>query len=296
MTARVSVVIPAYNAERFLAATLESLRAQTFRDFETIVVDDGSRDGTSTIAAAFPEVRLIRQTNAGVAAARNRGIRESRSEWVAFLDADDLWEKEKLALQMEAADNSDAGAIFCDLCIVDIDGQPLPEGPATPVSLEMEPLLLHDASIPQGTSSTLLVRRAILEGIAGYDESLATMADWDLLIRLRQVTEFAHVPRPLAAYRRYPGTMSRSVAMLERESLLILDKVFGRTDLRPEWRRLESRSRAWNDLVLSGSHFAAGNRVAAARFALRAVLRKPALGVRILGLPLRRLRRRISAA
>ncbi len=99
MNPTVTVVIPAYNAERFLRATLESLRAQTFRDFQTVVVDDGSTDNTSGLVREYPEVRLVTQPNAGVAAARNRGVRETRSEWVAFLDADDLWMPEKLRLQ-----------------------------------------------------------------------------------------------------------------------------------------------------------------------------------------------------
>lgn len=287
MNPTVSVVIPAYNAERFLRATLESLRAQTFRDFQTAVVDDGSTDNTGGVVREYPEVRLVTQPNAGVAAARNRGMRETRSEWVAFLDADDLWRPEKLRRQIEGARNSGAGAIFCELQTVDAAGHEIPE-PEHRTSLEMEPLLLHDASIPQGTSSTLLVRRSVLESVGGYDESLATMADWDLLIRLRQVTTFESVPERLAAYRRYPGTMSRSVAMLERESLLVLDKVFGRRDLPEAWRRLESKSRAWNDLVLSGSHLAAGQAIPAIRFGLRALARNPRLLGRVLGFPFRR--------
>lgn len=287
MNPAISVIIPAYNAERFLRATLESLRAQTFRDFETVVVDDGSTDNTSGVVREYPEVRLITQTNGGVAAARNRGVRESRSEWVAFLDADDLWMPQKLRLQMAGVQNGEAGAIFCELQTVNAAGLEIREAEHR-TSLEMEPLLLHDASIPQGTSSTLLVRRSVLESIGGYDESLATMADWDLLIRLRQATTFANIPERLAAYRRYPGSMSRSVAMLERESLIVLNKVFGRDDLPEAWRRLESKSRAWNDLVLSGSHLAAGQTIPAIRFGLQALARSPRLLPRVLGFPLRR--------
>ncbi len=291
----VAVVIPAFNAARFLGATLDSLRNQTFREFETVVVDDGSSDETSAVVRRYPEIRLIQQQNAGVAAARNRGVRETRSEWVAFLDADDLWMREKLSLQLGCASTTNAGAVFCDLAIIDIGGQEILQSPSIPVSLEMEPLLLHAESIPQGTSSTVLVRRSVLESIDLYDESLSTMADWDLLLRLRQVTEFAHVPERLAAYRRYPGTMSRSVAMLERESLLILDKVFNRTELPEKWRRLEGKSRAWNDLVLSGSHFEAGHLGTATWFGLRAVGRNPGLIGRLLSVPVRQARRRMLA-
>ncbi len=290
----VAVVIPAFNAARFLGATLDCLRNQTFREFETVVVDDGSSDETSDIVRRYTEVRLIRQQNAGVAAARNRGIRETRCEWVAFLDADDLWMPEKLRLQLVCASQTKAGAIFCDLTIIDVEGREVPQPLPSAVSLDMEALLLHSESIPQGTSSTALVRRSVLDSIGLYDESLATMADWDLLIRLRRVTDFARVPKRLVCYRRYAGTMSRSVAMLERESLLILDKVFGRTELPEEWRRLEKRSRAWNDLVLSGSHFEAGHLGAAARFGARALGQDPRLIGRFLAAPVRRARRLVA--
>ncbi len=292
----VSVVVPAFNAARFLGATLDSLRSQTFREFETTVVDDGSTDQTSEVVRRYPEVRLIRQQNAGVAAARNRGVRETHSEWVAFLDSDDLWMPGKLSLQLECAARTGAGAVFCDLKIIDIEGCDVPQERSAVVSLEMEPLLLHSETIPQGTSSTALIRRSVLESIGMYDESLATMADWDLLLRLRQVTEFAHVPQRLAAYRRYPGTMSRSVAMLERESLQVLDKTFRRPELPERWRRLEGKSRAWNDLVLSGSHLELGHVGAAARFGLRAVRRDPRLIGRFLATPLRRTRRLATAS
>lgn len=287
---QIGVVIPAFNAARFVGAAIESALGQTVPPEQIVVVDDGSLDETGAVVRAYPEVRLIQQRNGGVAAARNRGVRETGTDWLAFLDADDLWMPEKLKLQVECAQRAGAGAVFCDLQTIDIDGREMPQQPGADVSLEIAPLLLHAASIPQGTSSTILVRRSTFESCGGYDESLATMADWDLLIRLRQVTTFAHVPQRLTAYRRYPGTMSQSVAMLERESLIVLDKIFGREDLRDDWRRLEGQSRAWNDLVLSGSHFGAGHLAAAFRFGLRAVRRNPRLIARALAMPVRKAR------
>lgn len=97
----VSVIIPVYNGGRFLRAALESVFAQTYRDFEVIVVDDGSADESGVIAQSFPEVHYIHQTNQGVAAARNHGIEAARGEFYAFLDQDDLWTPEKLKLQVE---------------------------------------------------------------------------------------------------------------------------------------------------------------------------------------------------
>jgi len=95
----VSVVIPAFNAVRFLTGSIPSVLAQTWTDFELIVVDDGSTDATAACVQAFddPRIRLVSQTNRGLAGARNGGIREARGTYIAFLDADDLWHPEKLA-------------------------------------------------------------------------------------------------------------------------------------------------------------------------------------------------------
>src|SRR6476619_4299573 len=97
----VSVIIPVYNGARYLRAALESVFAQSYCNFEVIVVDDGSVDDSGVIAQSFPEVRYINQTNQGVAAARNHGIEVARGEYFAFLDQDDLWTPEKLKLQIE---------------------------------------------------------------------------------------------------------------------------------------------------------------------------------------------------
>src|SRR5262245_20179101 len=103
----VSVVIPCYNAGRFLKETLESILAQTRPALEVIVVDDGSTDDSAAVAGAFgPPVRVLRQSNQGESVARNRGLDEARGDWVAFLDADDVWAPDKLERQLAAVEGS----------------------------------------------------------------------------------------------------------------------------------------------------------------------------------------------
>lgn len=104
MSPRVSVLIPTYNYGAFLPAAIESVLAQTYTDYEVIVLDDGSTDHTAQIVAAYPQVRYLYQENAGIAAARNRLLDEARGEFAAFLDADDLWMPEKLERQVSYLD------------------------------------------------------------------------------------------------------------------------------------------------------------------------------------------------
>lgn len=125
----VSVVIPTYNRARWLPETVESVLQQTCRPLEVLIVDDGSTDDTEAVCAGFPEpVRYLRQANAGVAAARNLGLRHARGEWIAFGDSDDLWEPGKLAVQLAALEASPSARwSITDCTVVDLDGSPLPE-------------------------------------------------------------------------------------------------------------------------------------------------------------------------
>jgi len=286
----VGVVIPAFNAAPYVGRAIESVLAQTVAPSRVVVVDDGSVDETAMVVESFGRgVICVRQENRGVAAARNRGARESGTEWVAFLDADDVWLPTKLERQWGRVGGSSAGAVFTAVELVAEDLTPIARGPVSEVRDDLAALLLHGATIPQGTSSTLLVRYSIFTGIGGYDETLSTMADWDLLIRLRLRTRFAHVLEPLVLYRR--GTMSRNVELLEHDSVRILQKAFSSLDIPLPVRGLRRRCLAWNDLVLSGSYLSAGSYARAVTLGVRSVLRDPTLAGRIVGSPFRRLRR-----
>lgn len=128
MSPLVSVVIPAYNVEKFIRQSLQSVLAQTFTDFEVIVVNDGSIDGTVAAASAFedPRIRILTQRNRGLAGARNGGIRAARGLYVAFLDADDLWLPEKLAMHVKHLDaNPQVGVSYCPSAFMDDDARPM---------------------------------------------------------------------------------------------------------------------------------------------------------------------------
>jgi glycosyltransferase involved in cell wall biosynthesis len=185
----VSVIIPAFNAERYLAAAIESVLAQTVRPAEIIVVDDGSTDRTANIAEQFgAPVVCHRRTPGGIAATRNFGIRVARGNWLAFLDADDLWTPEKLGRQLAAAENNGALEIILG-------------GVRQFVSPELEGAVQARLATPRAVSAaphvgTMLARRAVFARVGLFDETLklGEFIDWfaratDLGVRLATVPE-----------------------------------------------------------------------------------------------------------
>jgi glycosyltransferase involved in cell wall biosynthesis len=216
-TELVSVIIPAFNAATNIRQTLDSVRAQTYRNFEVIVVDDGSSDGTTAIVAEFvsddPRFQLVRQQNRGVGDARNAGIRKARGRYVAPLDADDLWYPEKLEKQVTRIQQcgDETGLVYCWSTFIDLNGQFVNKAP----HLEVEGRLRHafvmrniieNASIP-------LFRTNVFEKIGLYltrDEQGGAQGceDWDLAIRIAEVFSIGAVPEKLVAYRLRRNSMS----------------------------------------------------------------------------------------
>jgi glycosyltransferase involved in cell wall biosynthesis len=290
----VSVVIPAFNAAAYLGGAIDSVLAQTSRDLEVIVVDDGSSDGTPALAARYDSpVRWLRQDNRGVAAARNRGIAESRGRFVAFLDADDLWRPEKLERQLAALrDCAGARASATAFSIVDADLAPLGVQRVEPAEPALVDLLLRGNVI--GTPSSVLCERGLLEESGGFDTGLSQCADWDLWLRFAARTRFAILDAPLTVYRRHAGNMSRSVELLERDSIGVLERAFARPELPAPLRALRRRAFAHNAMVLAGSHFQAGSFGSFLRCAASAVAGDWREAAHLIAYPFRALARRGS--
>jgi glycosyltransferase involved in cell wall biosynthesis len=171
----ISVVIPAYNAEGCVARAIDSVLAQTLPVDEIIVVDDGSRDATSDVAGRFGDpVRVLRQTNAGPAAARNHGVREARCEWIAFLDADDAWLPTKLECQAVHLGDARTGVVHC--YVVNVDEKFCYDGEQTFERLWRQNVI--------GTS-TAIVRKAAWESVGGFHEDRQLMGVEDYHFWLR---------------------------------------------------------------------------------------------------------------
>lgn len=224
---KVSVVTATYNAERFIEVTLASALAQTFRDFEVVVIDDGSRDGTASvirrIIASDSRVRLIEQENGGIAAARNRGVRESRGAMIAFLDHDDLWHADKLALQIALLDAHPlAAAASCYSAVIDEDRNCLGWRFGGDANGDVYSEMLVWDIVSGG--SVALIRRESLDAVGPFDEALPMRSDWDMWIRIARCFPFATVPRTLVGYTRSPRGMSSSYGRMIEAGRLVLEK------------------------------------------------------------------------
>lgn len=223
---RVSVLVAAYNARSFLAVTLGSALAQTYRDLEVLVIDDGSRDGTAGVVREFeradPRVRLITQANRGLSATRNRGIAESRGDLIAFLDHDDLWHPEKLARQVACLDATGAGVVSCYSEIIDSDHRCTGWQLGGDANGRVYEEMLEWDMVSGG--SVVLVRRSVLDTAGAFDEALHVREDWDMWIRLARRTRFATVPQVLVGYTRRPSNESRDSERMAEEGRRVIEK------------------------------------------------------------------------
>lgn len=218
MNARVSVIIPTYERATKVQSAIQSVLDQTLTDLEVIVIDDGSTDGTGKVLAEKfgDRVRYFAQTNHGVSVARNRGIAEARGEWIAFLDSDDLWEKDKLECQFEALERFTPR---CGACYTDTQ---LFNYPETRTLFQLaEKNYNHKGQIginnevlrllvrPGGAGmvihlSSLLARTDLVRKTQGFDPKLLYSQDSEFMFRLALLTNFCFVNRRLVWFDRAP--------------------------------------------------------------------------------------------
>jgi len=205
----VSVVIPTHDRTALLRAALDSVARQTFRDFEAIVVDDGSTEDVAAAVTDHPaRPRIVRQERRGPAAARNRGVAEASAETVAFLDSDDAWLPDKLSRFLAAArEAAEVPIWYGPMRPVDSAGREVPGRTKDCRAGRITPWLFESSFVHV---PTVVCRRSLLEEFGGFDEQLPVCEDYDLWLRLSAVHEFGLVPEPLALRGLHPGRLSKS--------------------------------------------------------------------------------------
>lgn len=197
---KISVVIPAYNAAEFLPRCLKSVFAQTLAPEEVIVVDDGSSDNTAAVAAELG-AKVIRRQNGGTSAAKNTGIQAATGDWIALLDADDIWMADKLQQQV-ALIGSDTVLVYTGIREFDDRGT-RDYTFVHPRALKVT--LRYSTSIK--TSSVIVRRQAVMQN-GGFREDILACEDWEMFVRLQRMGSFEAVPDPLTHYYVYPNSLS----------------------------------------------------------------------------------------
>ncbi|MGQ9914670.1 MAG: glycosyltransferase family 2 protein [Thermogutta sp.] len=271
----VSVVIPVYNGARFLEHTLRSVLRQTYQPMEIVVVDDGSTDDScEVIRRTAPSAQLIRQPNHGVGVARNRGILESRGEFLCFLDQDDWWEEEKVERQAACFARPEVGLVHTAArYFADADGtwRTAPDATADPAELTgrcRERLLQGNAIC----NSSVMVRRELFArtGLCSLKIRGNTVQDYDLWLRFAAVCEFAYVAEPMTVFRIHSAQGTSDRRGMLREQTAMLERVL-RGEPAATRRAMSKRMAELCDLL--GSFHLDYGEAAAARSAFRRSLR-----------------------
>ena len=230
----ISVVIPAFNSEAFIAEAIESIHSQTFRVSEIIVVDDGSTDRTGDIAVKLGAT-VIRQPHAGISAARNAGIRAAQQEWIALLDADDLWAVEKIECQWSAIKNyPDVGLVTCDLIqwrhgveterqeIDDICDRQRASCDVTYVARPEQEFLINKMNY---NPPTMMIRRDLLLAVGMFDEEIPLAEGVECFLRVIAQCSIALVEKPLVKERLHDRNTSDNYVGMSLAWISIVDLI-----------------------------------------------------------------------
>jgi len=227
----ISVIIPAYNAEKTIVETIQSIQDQTFQDLEIIVIDDGSTDKTLKILHQIddPRLKIFSYENGGVSVARNRGILHSQGEFLSFIDADDLWTPTKLEVQLaklKSKSNFKVGAVYSWTLNMYEDSieRSYSQGCHSMLEGNIYTQLLLGHFI--GSGSNILVTREAVQSTQLFDPNFTTFADWDFCLQLAHDWDFLVVPENQILYRKTSDSMSSKFDVAEKQGFLTIEKAY----------------------------------------------------------------------
>jgi glycosyltransferase involved in cell wall biosynthesis len=229
----VDVIIPTYNSARYLPTSIESVMAQTFDDWKILLVDDGSTDDTAEVIAPYVErlgskLQYIRQKNGGVSAARNTGLRHVTAEFVALLDADDVWLPCRLAESLKCFDDRpEVGMSYGLISWIDQDGKVINTFGGNPEHAEGRIARYIYTRQVQMPTSTMMFRKACADKVGGFDESLLATEDRDLWLRMAFHYEVAVASKVISLYRTSPDSLTSSSDRMLKAQTRFIEKHYG---------------------------------------------------------------------
>jgi glycosyltransferase involved in cell wall biosynthesis len=250
----VSVIIPTYNRAKLVSRAVESVLAQTYKNIEVIVIDNGSTDETvSLLAPKLKQIIFIMESHKGVSRARNIGIKQSKGEFLAFLDSDDEWLPDKIERQLLLFRNPNVLSVYCNAYYVDDKGDILLIKKGRYRGNILRHLLTDN--VVSGSASAIILRRSCFDKVAAFREDLETREDWDLWLRLAFHFYFDYVPVPLVKIRVHSGNISNTqLTENSRQAIqAIYDGLLANPDyefyLRRHWRECKATIRHYSGIV-----------------------------------------------
>ncbi len=293
----VSVVIVTYNKADTIVGAIESVLQQSYRDFEILVIDDGSTDETAArVRPYLDRIRYLPKPNGGTGSARNLGIAEAQGDFVAFLDGDDLWLPRKLEIQMAAfRQEPEILAVQCSAYCVDAQlKEVLEERRCAPSQDTLMDFLLF-RNLP-AFSSAVVIRRGVLQSIGGFGTDLVILSDWDMACRLARAGTLRSVPEILVYYRQYPNNQSRDVGIHIEPGVRSLTRFFSDPSLEPGIRSRAPQIWARFYAMLAGGYLRNREWGRAVAWTWKAIRTSPRVMPYVTGLPLRLVRRWVGNA
>lgn len=245
----ISVIIPAYNAEKYIASTLESVLTQTYTNIEVIVVDDGSSDDTQVILAGYSnKVIIIKTENLGVSHARNTGIEAAQGSWIAFIDSDDIWHPTKLYEQYTTLGNCKWS--HCDSVYIGENQS----GTVKRSDYSHIPTInVFDELIVENfiTTSSVLIEKALLSEFGKFDENLHCLEDWKLWVEIARTNPLAYCDKALLEYRVYSGSTSRKARYVLPLHIALINNIFSQAPAKAHYKTLKTKAKTKSYTICS---------------------------------------------
>ena len=229
----IDVIIPTYNYEKYILQAIESVQKQTFLPAKIIVVDDGSSDNTEMLVRQYASrvpVVYVKKENGGPNSARNLGLKHVESDYVAFLDADDIWQPEKLEKQVAVFKNtnfSNLGAIYCAYALIDEDGVNINNLGIVSIEKNMRGMIfsqLLEANKIVSSASGILIKRECFDEVGLFDEKLRIGEDWDMWLRLAEAFEYDFVDETLVKIRKHTDNTQNNEEYVFKNELKFYEK------------------------------------------------------------------------
>lgn len=274
MNELISVIIPVYNAEKSLKETIDSLMAQTYQNFEAIFIDDGSTDASVEVIKSYDDNRItvLKQINSGSATARNNGISAANGDWIAFLDADDVWFPEKLMKQYQSVKNGYWS--YTDSYFL---GGVFPENTST-ASLSGHfsgDVFLELIKRNFIGTSTVIVRKIILVECGSFSVDMKALQDWDCWLKIASKYPVVYVEEPLSYYRVHSQSVSRSARKTITYHRKLINKIFSNDGIASSYANLKNISLCNSYSICSIISDQEGDYCFSFRCALRAFMLRP---------------------